>query len=136
MRGKGIRNFAILRTIVIGIIISLAVSVVFLILLNNLVLKERITEARLDISCTMILFLSAFLGSITPKTLEGSNQIYATIGVCVILMCFLLCTGMLLFDGGFTGVVRSVIAVGVACAMSCYFGLRRGKKGRRNRRTR
>lgn len=135
MKGKGIKNSSLLRTIVSGILVSAVVVAILLILLNGFLLKEKIGEDKIDIACTLILCISAFVGGIVPRTTDENNRIITTIGVCVSLMCILLCTGMLLFDGGFTGVVRSVIAVGVACAMSCYFGLRRGKKGRRNRRT-
>lgn len=136
MKGKGIKNSSLLRTIASGILVSVIVVAILLILLNGFVLKEKIEEDKIGIVCALILCISAFVGGIVSRTTDENNQIITTIGVCVSLMCILLCTGMLLFDGGFTGVVRSMIAVGVACALSCYCGLRRGKKGRRNGRTR
>ena len=136
MGGKGNIKNSVIRLTVIGTLVTVAMGIVLAILMTALILKERVAEEQLVYLSMPILFVCAFCGCMVTRALDRDMRLIGSVGVCSTFVCVLICAGMLLFEGNFDGIVRSLVAVFVAGALACVLRLSKGKNRRSRKRTR
>lgn len=95
------------------------------------VLKEWINEDTLGILALVITVLSAGIASFVSAGIAGKRKLQISLIAGVILFLILLACNAMFFEGQYTGVVRSVIAILAACTTAALLGMREERTGKK-----
>lgn len=118
----------------IGLIMSIIISVVLSMLLAVLVMNERVGENAIEYLTPLIVLLASLFGCITAGK-QVEQKLAIVIGITGAIYLFLLMgVGILFFDGGFHNLWTSLLAIAVACGISCAICIRGKGSGRKRKR--
>lgn len=114
MTPKMKQNSALIKQPVIGVVISVMVTVLLSAIVSWLIANDKIEMEAMDFSALVVRLLAALIGcAVAARGEKGLiKAVIAAIGYLVILVCI----NALFFDGRFTGILGGVIAVAIGCA--------------------
>lgn len=98
-------------------------------LISYLILKGKIAESSVDLLIVVLLFCAVTIGGqVLLKTEERKITDHIVTGTLVIIT---MAAGGFMMDGGFCGVIRNLIVVGIACGLSALRSMKEPRKKRR-----
>ena len=96
------------------------------------VAQEWISEDEITIVSIVITVLAAAVAAITSANVAGKRKLQISLLSGVILIVILLASNAMFFDGQYSGVVRSAIAVLATCAVAAILAIQEGRKGKKH----
>lgn len=96
------------------------------------VAQEWINEDAITIVSIVITVLASAVAAITSASLAGKRKLQLSLLSGVVLIVILLACNAMFFDGQYSGVGRSVIAIFATCAAASILAIREGRTGKKH----
>ena len=130
---RGVKEESMLRAIIMGTLICVAISLVGAAILTSAVLGGTVEWSSVHVYALIMLAPASFLGTVTAGKMAGGKYAIVAGAVSGIYMLILLVSTIFFFDGAFDNVIGNIVSVlvgaGTACAICIRIGSgARGKK--------
>lgn len=130
MAGNKNIGIMLIRPVALGVISSIVVSLIGVMILSKLQLKDKVGEVSIRTGLLALIAVSSLLGSQIAARSGDKRTILTAMVTGFVVMAFMLVGGMLL-DGPFQNVGQTMIALGVGVGISCVLCMKQQGKGRR-----
>lgn len=130
MAGNKNIGIMLIRPVALGVISSIVVSLIGVMILSKLQLKDKVGEVSIRSGLLALIAVSSLLGSQIAARSGDKRTILTAMVTGFVVMAFMLVGGMLL-DGPFQNVGQTMIALGVGVGISCVLCMKQQGKGRR-----
>lgn len=120
----------IMRSLLIGCMVSMGITIIGSMILAVFLGKEKITEETLGYWIMGMLLLAAYAGGYSTCKIRKSNRLASSILTGTMYFALLMILGMLIFKGNCSGAVQTVLLILCGNTLAAMWTSRKNSTGK------